>query len=209
MLSLISMITLSSCNWHKIHGNGLIKTETREVSAFEFISCDGSYEVQINCQEKQSLTIETDENLLPNIKTEVHNNTLRIYTKGFLLPSDKIRIKISIPNIEGFTANGSVDGNINNINNKSLDVNINGSGKLFLNGKSDKVDLNVSGYSKIDAGSVISDNVHIQINGSGNIKVYATNSIDVQINGTGTVRYKGEPKNVNQQINGSGSIGKD
>jgi hypothetical protein len=206
MLSFIGIVTLSSCNWHRIRGNGSIKTEPRDIPAFEAITCDGSYEVQIDCQAKQSLTIEADENLLPLIKTEVHNKTLRIYTKGFLLPSNRIRIAVSIPNITGFTTNGSTDGDINNINNNDLDISINGSGKLRLNGKSGSVDFHTSGSSKIDAISLISENSHIQINGSGNIQVYATNSIDVQINGSGTVKYKGDAKNVNQQINGSGRI---
>jgi len=206
MLSLVSIFTLCSCNWHRIHGNGSIKTETRDVPAFEAITCDGSYEVQIDCQAKQSLAIETDENLMPQIKTEVHNNTLHIYTKGFLLPTNKIRVVVSVPNINGFTSSGSTHGDINNINNSALNIEINGSGNLHLNGKSDNLDINISGSSKIDAASLISEHSHIQINGSGNIQVYATTSIAVQINGAGTVKYKGEPKSVNQQINGSGRV---
>jgi hypothetical protein len=206
VISLVCIFALTSCHWHRIRGNGSIKTDTRDVAAFEAITCDGGYEVQIDCQEKQSLAIETDENLLPLVKTEVHDNTLHVYTKGMLFPTNRIRIAVSIPNITEFTSNGSTDGDINNINNNALDIDIHGSGKLRLNGKSGTMKINTSGSSKIDATSLISENSDIQINGSGNIQVYATNSIDVQINGSGTVKYRGEPKNVNQQINGSGRI---
>jgi hypothetical protein len=206
LISLVSVFALTSCNWHRIRGNGSIKTETRDVAAFEAITCDGGYEVQIDCQGKQSVAIETDENLLPLVKTEVHNNTLHIYTKGNLFPTQRIRIAVSVPNITEFTSNGSTDGDINNINNSAFDIGIHGSGKLHLNGKSGTVHITTSGSSKIDAASLISENSDIQINGSGNIRVYATNSIGVQINGSGTVKYKGDPKNVNQQINGSGRI---
>ena len=206
LISLISIFALTSCNWHRIYGNGSTKTEMRDVAAFEAITCDGGYEVQINCQEKQSLSIETDENLLPLIKTEVHGNMLHIDTKGNLFPTKKIRIAVSVPNITEFTSNGSTDGNINNLNNSGLDINIHGSGNLHLDGKSGTVHINSSGSSKIDAISLVSENSDIQINGSGNIQVSATNSLDVQINGSGTVKYKGEPKSVNQQINGSGKI---
>jgi hypothetical protein len=209
VISLISVFALTSCNWNRIRGNGSIKTETRDVAAFEAVACDGGYEVQIDCQQKQSLTIETDENLLPLVKTEVHNNKLRVFTKGILFPTNRIRIAISIPNIKEFTTNGSADGDINNINNNGLEIGIQGSGKLRMNGKSGTVKITASGSSKIDATSLVSENSDIQINGSGNIRVYATNSIDVQINGSGTVKYKGEPKTVNQQINGSGRIVKE
>ncbi|MCX6121935.1 MAG: DUF2807 domain-containing protein [Ignavibacteriales bacterium] len=206
MFSLVSIFALSSCQWHRIHGNGSIKTETRDVPAFEAITCDGSYEIQIDCQAKQSLTIETDENLLPLVKTEVRDHTLRIYTKGFVLPTNRIRVVASVPNISGFTSNGSADGEINHVNNNSLEIEINGSGKLHLNGKSGDVRIHTSGSSKIDAASLVADDIDVQINGSGNIQVYANNSISAQINGSGTVKYKGEPKSVNQQINGSGRI---
>jgi hypothetical protein len=206
LISLISIFTLTSCNWHRVRGNGSIKSEARDVSAFEAITCDGAYEVQIDCQQKQSLAIETDENLLPLVKTEVHNKTLHIDTKGMLLPTNRIRITVSVPNISEFKANGSAEGDINNVSNNELDVAIHGSGKLRMNGKSDRVHITVSGSGKIDAMSLISENSDIQINGSGNIQVYATNSIDVQINGSGKVNYKGEAKSVNQQINGSGRI---
>jgi hypothetical protein len=206
VISLISIFALTSCNWHRIRGNGSVKTEKRDVAAFEAITCDGGYEVQIDCQEKQSLAIETDENLLPLVKTEVHNNTLHVYTKGILFPTNRIRIAVSVPNISEFTSNGSTDGDINNINNSALDIGIHGSGKLHLDGKSGTVNINTTGSSKIDATSLVSENSEIQINGSGNIQVYATNSIGVQINGSGTVKYRGEPKSVNQQINGSGRI---
>lgn len=206
VISLASIFALTSCNWHRIRGNGSIKTETRDVAAFEAITCDGGYEMQIDCQEKQSLSIETDENLLPLVKTEVHNNTLHVYTKGILFPTNRIRIAVSIPNISEFTSNGSTDCDINNINNSALDIGIHGSGKLHLYGKSGTVNIHTAGSSKIDATSLISENSDVQINGSGNIQVYTTNSIHVQINGSGTVKYRGEPKNVNQQINGSGRI---
>lgn len=206
ILLFIGILSLNSCNWHRMHGNGTIKTETRDVPAFDAVRCDGSYDVRIDCQAKQSLTVESDDNLLPQIKTEVHDNTLHIYTKGFLLPTRRIRIMASNPNISGFTANGSSEGDINNVNNTSLDIGINGSGNLHLNGKSSDVSINASGSSKIDASSLISENSHIQINGNGNIQVYANNSVAVQINGSGTVKYKGDAKSINQQINGSGRI---
>ena len=194
VISLVSVFALASCNWHRIHGNGSIKTETRDVEEFDAITCDGGYDMQINCQEKQSLTIETDDNLLPLVKTEVHNKTLHIYTKGNLAPTQRIRIAVSVPDITEFISNGSTDGDINKINNSAIAIGIHGSGKLQLNGKSGTVHINISGSSKIEAASLISENSNIQINGSGNIHVYATNSIDVQINGSGTVKSKRRAK---------------
>jgi hypothetical protein len=200
---------LVSCNWHRIHGNGSIRSDDRNAATFDGISIDGGYEVQINCQEKQSVKIETDENLLSHIKTEVKNNVLHIETEGNLSPTKGIKVRISIPDISEFTVNGSAEGNINKISNQKLDLVVHGSSKLNMEGKSNNLNISIHGSSKIDATTLVSENSKIEINGSGNIHVNATNSIDVHINGSGTVKYKGEPKDVKQQINGSGKIEKE
>jgi hypothetical protein len=187
----------------------MLRTESRDLPAFEAIACDGAYEIQVECQEKQALTIDTDENLLPLIKTEVSNNSLHIFTDGNLAPSKEIRILISLQNLSELTINGSAGGDIDKINNKALTLKVHGSSKLKFSGKTGQIKIDISGSSKIDAASLVSEDAKIQINGSGNIKVNASETIDAQINGSGTIKYKGEPKHINQEINGSGSIVKD
>ena len=46
----------------------------------------------------------------------------------------------------------------------------------------------------------------ITINGSGNAKVWASESISAVINGSGDIEYYGDPINVKNKVNGSGNI---
>ena len=61
-----------------IKGSGTIKTEKRELGAFTSVETTGAYEIQITCQQRQSLEIEGDDNILPIIRTEVRDGVLHI-----------------------------------------------------------------------------------------------------------------------------------
>ncbi len=45
-----------------------------------------------------------------------------------------------------------------------------------------------------------------KISGSGNIKVYASNSIEAKISGSGNVLYRGPVQNLTSKVSGSGKI---
>jgi len=209
IISFTCVFALCSCIGHKVQGNGMLRTETRDVPTFETITCDGSYEMEIECQAKQALTIDADENLLPLIKTEVKNNALRIYTEENLQPSKGIKIIASVENLSAFTVHGSALGDVHNINNNALSVEVNGSSKLHFNGKTTQLKITISGSSNIDATSLVAEDAKVRINGSGDIHVWAVNSVDGKIHGSGNVKYSGNPINVTQEINGSGTISKE
>jgi hypothetical protein len=44
------------------------------------------------------------------------------------------------------------------------------------------------------------------LDGSGDIMVYATDSLKVNLDGSGNVRYRGNPAQLDQSVNGSGSL---
>jgi hypothetical protein len=209
IILLALVLLLCSCTGHKIRGSGILRTETRDLPTFENMRFEGSYDIQIDSQEKQALTIDADENLLPLIKTEVTNNSLRVYSDDNLQPSKEIKIIAAVGNLAELTVHGSVHGDINKIQNHSLSVEVNGSSKLQMNGKTEQLKIDISGSSSIDATALVAENAKVRINGSGNIHVQAVNTVDGQINGSGTIKYKGEPRNIHQEINGSGNISKE
>jgi hypothetical protein len=209
IIFLVCTSILCSCTGRKIRGNGILRTETRDLPSFETITCDGSYEILVEYQAKQSFTLDADENLLPLIKTEVKNNSLHVYTESNLQPSKEIRIIAGVPKLSEFSVQGFVQGEINSIDSTSFFVDIKGSSKLRLSGKTTELKINISGSSNIDASSLPSEKTKVRIYGSGDIHVYTTNMLDAQINGSGTVKYRGTPQNVTQGINGSGKIEKE
>lgn len=60
---------------HRIHdeiaGSGKVQKQKRDVSAFDSISTEAAFDIEIVCQKPQNLEIEGDDNVLPLIATEV------------------------------------------------------------------------------------------------------------------------------------------
>ena len=59
-----------------IEGSGNIITEERYVSGFDRLTLSGFGEVSVEQGATESLTVCTDDNIMPYVQTEVKNNTL-------------------------------------------------------------------------------------------------------------------------------------
>jgi hypothetical protein len=84
-------------------------------------------------------------------------------------------------------------------------VTINGSGKAKLNGKVKGQEVNLSGSSKYDAKYLETEVTIIDLSGSGDITVWATDTLDLSISGSGSIDYYGTPR-LTQKSSGSSNI---
>ena len=110
-LTLIGALLLSGCHAGRMHseigGSGVRKKEKRDLGAFTSISTDGAFDIQVVAQQPHSLEIEGDDNILALVATDVSSGVLRIKSLRGYSTNEPIKIKISVPNIESFTANGA------------------------------------------------------------------------------------------------------
>ena len=61
-----------------IAGSGVVRSESREVADFNAISVDYPAEITIRQDSSEALEIEAEDNLLPQLTTEVRNGTLHL-----------------------------------------------------------------------------------------------------------------------------------
>ena len=74
-------VILGGCMFNGIPGSGKIVTEPRTVSGFSTVSLSGNGQVLVEQTGTESLTVTTDDNLLPYVKADVHGGTLELGTK--------------------------------------------------------------------------------------------------------------------------------
>lgn len=213
-----------------IHGNGNMKTETRDVSQAEKIKSYGSFDIVIVQGETTSVKVDADENLLPYIVTDVEDGALVIKPREHYNLSSDNKIKITVTtkrlqlvdlagsgNVVGegkFTGSDNLKISVAGSGDVSLDVNtpdidshIAGTGNITLSGETKSSRIEIAGVGNYNAADLMSENVEIHIAGSGSAKVYAENNLDIHIAGSGDVYYKGNAS-VKQDIAGSGKINK-
>jgi hypothetical protein len=88
---------------------------------------------------------------------------------------------------------------------QAIDVSVRGSGGIKLAGTAGPQTVSFDGSGEYLAGDLETPSADVKIAGSADITVWATDELNVQVNGSGTVSYYGKPT-VNQTGTGSGKI---
>ncbi len=201
-------LSVSACHFHGVKGNGNYKTEKRNIEDFSEIELSGAFDVNLTIDDKTTLEIKGDENLLKYIKTEVDGNTLSISTKKDLRPKNKIVINITTPELNAISVSGANDLVVKNLKNEEFFVNLSGAGSVNVEGETDELQVEISGAANLYAKELIANKVSVNISGASDAEVYAKESLDANVSGVGNITYYGNPSKVTPQISGVGSIKK-
>ena len=207
LLVLISLV--AGC--HRIHdeiaGSGNLQKQKRDVGSFNSISTEGAFDITIVCQKPQSLEIEGDDNVLPLIRTEVSNNVLRIRNLRSYSVSEPIRIKISLPDLEGISASGAGTVDVSGLKNEKFGIDASGAPAIKVSGETNALNIDTAGAGKIDTHKLRAARVVVDSKGVSKIEVYAAEQLDVTVSGPSHVIYQGDPV-VKQNVNGPGKVEK-
>jgi hypothetical protein len=200
----------SGCVLNAISGSGKIVTEPRSVSGFSGISLNGTGRLLIERTGTESLTVTADDNLLPEIRTEVHGDRLEIGLKDFatnIRPSANIIYKVTVKDLRNLGVSGSGTADAKGLQTGRLKIDISGSGKVSADGTADDLEIDISGSGAFRGDALRSKRAEIDISGSGSAVVAVAEKLDVDVSGSGSVSYIGDPQ-VKKNISGSGSVRK-
>lgn len=202
-------LTLFGCGKEEIVGTEKMAAQVRKLASFSSVNVSGFYTVNITIGSPQSVTLQTNSNLLPYIESDVSGNKLTINAKkGYLLrPSGTPTLDIVVPTLASIELNGNNQVSLKGVAKGDLELIFSGSNQFVGQGSLDTLKMTVDGESNIDASKLVANEVVIVSNGSSKIMVYPKEELNVKISGVGTVNYFGNPK-VEQVINGSASIHK-
>lgn len=226
-------IALSSCVVPfrgVVRGSGNIITETRQVSDFNKVQLDGAGTLTIIKGVSESLQIEADDNVLPELTSDVTGNTLVLgieenWWQKAIIPTQGIEYVLTVTGLSNITINGAADLYLDGFETDSLTIEINGAGNITvsdlaantfefeingtansdLSGEVDDLSIMVNGMGNVQAGDLQTSTADIEINGLGNGTIWVTDSLSVSISGGGSLSYYGFPT-VSQDISGAGDI---
>jgi hypothetical protein len=117
-----------------------------------------------------------------------------------------LRITVTAPAVNAFNLSSSGDLLIRNYDQPSLFVAIDGSGEVEITGRTDDVELDISGSGEADFSGLETRDADIEISGSGEAIVGPTGAARIAISGSGDVDLTRRPASLNQSISGSGDI---
>jgi len=203
---------ISSCNLANLNGKKdsvNFASEKRNDFGFREIKAGNAVILIITVQEEFGVTVEGDENLLKDVKTEVEGETLLISLRGNkILPTNKIRLKISMPELLGLELWGASEATVTKAKSDSLKLQIGGTSAVKIDGETKSLTATANGASKIDAENLKTENAEAKAAGTSEIIVSAANDLLAEAFGASTIYYLGEPKNLKQNVVGSSEVRK-
>ena len=193
------------CHWVGIHGNGHIKTDERPVSAFANIDVRGAFTIEWQSG-TPSLRNTTDENLLPNIDSNVSGDTIHLRTREQIRPTHGIRVVISSPTRAGARISGAVKLDAKQLSGPRFALESRGASRVSLDGNIDELLADMTGASELAASALQTKTAEISTTGAGNAEVAVAETLKVVITGAGKVQYSGNPPTIEKHISGAGSV---
>jgi len=202
----LGLVTVGDCNPNAIHGSGNIITESRNVGSFSKINLSGSPDVDVTVGSGVSVAVTADDNIVPIINTTVDGDTLNIDSKQSYSTSHDVKVKITVPTLDGVFVSGSGDIHATGLKAGEMRVKVTGSGDITLNGTAGHLSTEVTGSGDVRAGDLSARSVQVNVTGSGDVTVRATEELDATVTGSGDVHYFGNPPQVRKHVTGSGDI---
>jgi hypothetical protein len=214
ILCLIGFISISSFaknNDEKIKGNGKVISKDRTLSSFDKINLAGSVDITIDQNGKESVTVETDENIQDVVITEIKDGTLNIHLKEHVdVNSTKLIVHVNCSHLKAISSGGSGDvktlskltgdefkishggsGNYDlDISVKKLKISTAGSGDYVIKGNADDFDLSSAGSGDVNAKEMSCTSAKISSAGSGDVILKKGVTASVSSVGSGDVTYE-------------------
>ncbi len=210
-------------------GSGNVVTESRPVQDFTAIHVNYPANVTIHQGTAESFTIEAEDNVVAELRTQVTNHVLEIDNlhdhRVFVTPTRPVNISITVKDLNSldFESAGQVtvqglktdsfgthlDGAgtlvFENLSAKSFEANLSGVGSVRANGTAETMDLRLDGLGSFEGAGLHSQQANVILNGMGSANIWVDKDLTANINGLGSVNYYGSPQ-VSKTVNGVGSI---
>jgi hypothetical protein len=226
---ILNLFVLNACvSQRVISGSGNLAAKSIPVSGFHHIVLGGVGEVVVHQNGEESLSVETDDNLLQYVRVNVHGDTLHLslVVPGFeTAKPSQLRFTLGVGDLASIDTNGIwtvtsdtlVSDNlqfiltgankfdISFLTAKELSVRVSGSADIKLSGAVTHQSIKFIGGGTYDAGDLGSETTGFLSEGTSRITVWATRNLNGTLNGGGTVFYYGTPQTAFSQ-SGTGNI---
>jgi hypothetical protein len=224
---ILACLTIQSCDEDGfcVNGKGSTESEEYQVSNFTGVQMNLAADVYLMQGSEQQVVIEAQPNILDEMDLKVRNGILEIDTRDCIRDHKQIRVFVTLPMLEYLNLAGSGDiVTENDFVVEDLDINLDGSGDMDLSIEAEDVNIDIDGSGSIElfgSGTALDvridgsgdikafdfpvDDCSVNVEGSGDSRVYPRDFLNVRIDGSGNVYYKGNP-DIDLTINGSGDV---
>ncbi len=192
-----------------VQNAGPVQTESRDVSNFTAVNFAAVGDLTITQGDSESLTIQAEDRILRQLKTEVKDGTLTIRTQQESINSlntvKGIYYTLTVKRLDALTLSGAGNVHATNIKTDRLAVTLSGAGTCEMAGEVGQQSIVLSGAGRYNGGNLKSQSTQAIVSGIGSATVWATDSLSANLSSVGSIQYYGSPQ-VSKNITGLGSV---
>lgn len=190
VLFFIPTLACGSFSINPVIGSGNIITQTFDVSNFDKVNLPAFGDVYIEQGETESLSVETDDNIMPLMDIKVKDGELVLGMKPnqVAIPSGTIVYRLTVKDLGKITLSGSGNFFVEPVQSNDMTISLLGSGNINLKG-------------------LTANTLSIDLSGSGNITVEGiqVKAVDTAIKGSGDTKLEGRANTQKLTLGGSGN----
>ena len=213
---------------HSVYGNHKVVKQERPAGYFNEIRVSTGIDAYLRQGDKESISVEADENLQEHIKTEINGNVLNIYCDANIREAKSENVYVTIKDVKSLktssagnivgqspvntgdielTASSAGDIKLE-VNAKSIKVDISSSGNITLNGAAEKLDAELSSAGDLNAYQLAVKEADISVSSAGDADVNVSEKLTARASSAGDINYMGDPKFIDSHSSSAGGIHK-
>lgn len=211
-----------------VRGEGDVVKKERTATSFDGIRVSTGIDVYLKQGDKESITVEADENLHEYILTEVKDGVLNVYTEVNIREAKRKRVYVTIKEVKSLKTSSAGDiigetpvkgtdieisassaGNIRlEVYAKIIEINISSSGDVSLSGEAEKLNADLSSAGDLEAYNLKVKEADVSASSAGDARINVSERITARASSAGDISYKGDPRYVDANSSSAGGIHK-
>jgi uncharacterized protein YxeA len=150
----IAILSISACSQAQmrktVRGDGTVVTKERKTESFTGVRVSTGIDVYLKQGEKESLSVEADENLHEYIITEVRDGVLNVYTDANIREAERKRVYVTMKEVNSLktTSAGDIIGETP-VKTDRLEISASSAGDIKLEVFAREINLDISSSGDI------------------------------------------------------------
>ena len=209
-----------------IRGNHNVVKQERTAGSFSGIRVSAGIDVYLKQGDKESITVEADENLQEYIKTEINGDILNISSDANIRDAEKENVYVTIRDLKSLKTSsaGNITGQMPfkadelelsassagdiklEVSAKSIKADISSSGNITIDGTADKLEADLSSAGDLNAYELSVREADVSVSSAGDADINVSEKLTARASSAGDINYRGNPKYIDSHSSSAGGI---
>jgi hypothetical protein len=184
-------------------------TETRNVSGFSAIEAASVFNITVNKASVESLVVEADEAIMPDVCTEVKNGVLKLYLKNSHKTRNigTLKVTVGVKELKAVKLSGACKLASDDVfETGKFDIKLSGACGVKLNVKTNELDADLSGACHLNLTADVRK-AEFDVSGAPNLKLdLKAANLSFDMSGASKVELKGTADKVEFEASGASTV---